>query len=195
MALCLSCAQAGAGPVGIDHEWAYDNGGIWASRYETELEYGAIAFESAGALWLGDDNEFGHTLWQSLDSSALGSISAEVLKYAFSRSRPDQHDNPNQWFQGSCCDSFPSGQVTLQASFITPIILHYASKTAWVWALEALPAYVAVSRLKHQDHWQSDVIAGWALGSVTGYWASTRTTPVLVQILPRGLTVGFSKRF
>jgi hypothetical protein len=34
--------------------------------------------------------------------------------------------------------------------------------------LEILPIYDALGRLKHQDHRQSDTIAGWALGTATG---------------------------
>ena len=194
-ALHADRSQAGGGPLGIDHAWAYDNSGIWSTHYEQGLVYGVMIFETGGAVLLGNDNNFGHTLWQSVDASIVSGVSAEILKYAFSRARPNQGEGPDKWFQGSCCDSFPSGQVTLQASFVTPIILQYAHRDPWVWLLELLPVYDALARLKHQDHWQSDVIAGWALGSATGYWASTRETPVMVQILPRGLTIGLSRRF
>jgi undecaprenyl-diphosphatase len=64
-----------------------------------------------------------------------------------------------------------------------------------VWSLELLPAYDAIARLKSQAHWQTDVIAAWALGSAVGYWTASRATPFSVQILPRGMTVGFYKRF
>jgi hypothetical protein len=64
-----------------------------------------------------------------------------------------------------------------------------------VWALEILPVYDAIARLKSQAHWQTDVIAGWALGTGVGYWATTRAVPLSVQILPGGLSVGFAKRF
>jgi hypothetical protein len=33
-------ALAGGGPLGIDHEWRYDNSGIWARHYQLGLEYG-----------------------------------------------------------------------------------------------------------------------------------------------------------
>ena len=85
--------------------------------------------------------------------------------------------------------------MTLQASFVTPIILRYAHDDPWIWALEALPVYDGLARLKHQDHWQSDVLAGWALGTATGYWASRREIPVSVQILPHGLTVGIWRSY
>jgi undecaprenyl-diphosphatase len=189
-------SRAGGGPLGIDHEWSYSNHGVWSTHYEQGLVYGVMLFEAGGALLLGDDEDgFGHTLWQSVDASVFSGVSAEILKIAFSRARPIQGGNPDKWFQGSCCASFPSGQVTLQASFVTPIILHYAHSEPWIWALELLPAYDALARLKHHDHWQTDVIAGWALGTAAGYWAAKRETPVMVQILPRGLSIGFVRHF
>jgi undecaprenyl-diphosphatase len=49
--------------------------------------------------------------------------------------------------------------------------------------------------MKSQAHWQTDVLASWALGTAVGYWATTRQTPIFVQVLPHGVSVGFSKRF
>jgi undecaprenyl-diphosphatase len=186
---------AGGGPFGIDHEFTLDQRGIWGRGYQTGLEDGVIALEIAGSLWFGSDEPLGRTFWQTIDASAISGLGAAVLKRAFSRPRPYQGDDPNQWFKGSGYESFPSGEVTLQASFVTPFIANYARQNPWVWSLELLPVYDAVARLKSQAHWQSDVIAGWALGTGVGYWSTTRAIPLSVQILPRGLTVGFSKRF
>jgi hypothetical protein len=190
--LLLTSSRAFAG---FDHELSLDQSGIWARKYQTGLQDGVIALELVGSLWLGNDNELGHTFWQTIDSSAISGVGAQVLKYAFSRARPYQIDNPNAWFKGSGYQSFPSGEVTLQASFVTPFIVNYGRQDPWVWALEILPVYDAIARLKSQAHWQTDVIAGWALGSGVGYWATTRAVPLSVQILPGGLSVGFSKRF
>jgi undecaprenyl-diphosphatase len=181
--------------AGFDHELPLDQSGIWARKYQNALQNSVIATEIIGSLWLGNDNELGHTFWQTVDASLISGISAQVMKRAFSRARPNQGNDPNLWFQGSGHESFPSGEVTLQASFVTPIIAKYARENPWVWSLELLPAYDAVARLKSQAHWQTDVIAGWALGTAVGYWSSTRTTPITVTILPRGLSVGFYKRF
>ena len=188
--LTSTCAYAG-----FDHELPLDQSGIWARKYQTGLENGVIAVEVAGALWFGDDNKLGHSFWQSIDATTISGIGAVILKRAVGRARPNQGGDPNQWFKGSCCNSFPSGEVTLQASFVTPLIANYARENPWVWALEALPVYDAIARMKSQAHWQSDVIAGWVLGSAVGYWSTTRTTPLTVQILPKGLSVGFYKRF
>ncbi|MEA3137940.1 MAG: hypothetical protein QOK23_109 [Gammaproteobacteria bacterium] len=185
---------AGGGPLGIDSPLPLDQSGIWARKYQTGLETGVIVTEVAGALWFGNDNKLGHTFWQTIDASVISGLSAQALKYAFGRPRPYQ-GTANQWFKGSCCQSFPSGEVTLQASFVTPFIVNYAKDHPWVWALELLPVYDAVARLKSQAHWQSDVIAGGVLGTAIGYWATTRAVPLSVHVLPDGLSVGFSKRF
>jgi hypothetical protein len=195
IALCSLRARADGGFLGIDHEIRLDQQGIWARKYQLSLEYGTILTEAAGSLWLGNDDDLGHVFWQSLDSSAVASAGAEFLKLSLSRARPDQGNDPNRWLKGRCCDSFPSGEVTLQASFVTPFIANYARNNPWVWSLEILPAYDALARLKSQEHWQTDVIAGWALGTAIGYWSTTLRTPITVQVLPRGLSVGYYKRF
>jgi hypothetical protein len=188
-------ANAAGGPLGIDHEIGFDQSGIWARKYQTALETGTIVTEIAGALWLGNDDELGHVFWQTIDSSVITGVAATVLKTTIGRARPDQGNNPNRWFRGSCCQSFPSGEVSLQASFVTPFIVRYAGEHPWIWALELLPLYDATARLKSHAHWQTDVLAGWLLGSGIGYWTANRALPFSVAILPRGVTIGFSKRF
>src|ERR1700722_9167402 len=146
----------------------------------------------AGGGLLGIDHEF----WQSIDSSLSSAVAAELLKYAFSRARPRENLGPDKWFQGGCCQSFPGGEGTLQAGFVTPIILDESARGhPWIWALEVLPLYDGIGRLKQQAHWQSDVLAGWALGTASGYWAAHRDTSLSVQILPGGFSVGLQKRF
>jgi membrane-associated phospholipid phosphatase len=193
LAMACGTAQAAGGPLGIDHEIGFDQSGIWARKYQTALELGVIATEVGGALWLGRDDELGHVFWQTIDSSVITGITATVLKKATGRARPNQSDNPNLWFHGG--ESFPSGEVSLQASFVTPFIVHYAGEHPWVWALELLPLYDGTARLKSHAHWQTDVIAGWVLGSGIGYWTAKRDIPFSVAILPGGVTIGFSKRF
>lgn len=185
---------AGDGPLGIDSKLTLDQSGIWARKYQNGLETAVIVTEVAGALWFGNDNKLGHTFWQTIDASVISGLSAQILKYATGRPRPYQ-GTANHWRKGSCCQSFPSGEVTLQQSFVTPFIINYAKENPWVWSLELLPVYDAVGRLKSQAHWQTDVIAGGLLGAGIGYWATTRAIPLSVQVLPDGLSVGFSKRF
>jgi undecaprenyl-diphosphatase len=193
--LRASASHAGGGPLGIDHELPLDQNGLWARSYQTGIEYGAIAVELAGGLWLGNEDPIGHTFWQSIDASTIAGLAATLLKNTTGRPRPEQGNDPNGWFKGSRYQSFPSGEVTLQASVVTPFVANFARENPWVWSLELLPLYDAVARMKSQAHWQTDVIAGYVLGTGVGYWSTTRATPLSVQILPGGLSVGFSKRF
>lgn len=195
LGLGAGAANAGGGPLGIDHTLRFDQSGIWARNDQLALEYGVVAFELVGAVWLGNDNEFGHTLWQTIDASIASAVAVQALKVTTGRPRPITGEGPDAWFKGKGNQSFPSGEVALQASFVTPIIVNYAARDPWVWGLEILPLYTGVARMKSQAHWQSDVLAAWALGTATGYLATRYETPFFVQILPHGLTVGYSKTF
>lgn len=181
--------------IGIDHRLPDDNSGIWKRSNQLDLEYGVIAAEIGGSLWLGGQSRIGRTFWQSLDASTFSALTAQGLKYAFSRARPYQSSSPNHWFQGSCCQSFPSGEVTLQASFVTPFILEYHHQDPWVWGLEALPLYDALGRMKTQGHWQTDVLSGWALGTAFGIFAHNRNTPFFLSLMPHGVMVGWHTSF
>jgi len=188
-------AFAADGPLGIDHRVNLDDRGIWARHNQVALEEGVILLVVGGALWEGDDTRLGHALWQSFDSMAMGAVSAEGLKYAFSRSRPSQTDNPNQWFQGHGHKSFPSGEVMTVTTVITPVVLEYGNEYPAVWALELLPTYDAVARVKARAHWQSDVLASFVVGTAIGAYAHSRTSSISVGVLPHGLTVGWKKTF
>ena len=97
----------------------HDDSGIWKRRNQLLLVDAAALVIVAGALWEGDQTRLGHTYWQSVDSVLIGSASAAALKLAFSRARPTQTDNPNDWFKGHGHQSFPSGEVAAMASAVT----------------------------------------------------------------------------
>jgi PAP2 superfamily protein len=196
-ALCLSCLllHAPAASAGVDHLVGYDNSGIWKRNDQQTLLYALIGGEIAGAVWLGGEDRLGKTFWQSIDSSALGAVSSEAMKHIFTRARPDQTDDPNQWFQGHGHYSFPSGEVTAVTAIVTPFVLEYGSDHPAVYALELLPAYDAIARVKVHAHWQTDVLAGFALGTATGYLAHSRDSPVILSVLPHGFMVGLRHQF
>ena len=194
-AAVFAIAFAGHATAGIDHAVTPDTNGIWSRTSQNVLRYGVIATEIGGALWLGGEDPMGRTFWETIDATAFGEVTAEVGKRAFGRARPSQTSDPNEWFKGSCCHSFPSGEVTLQAAFVTPFIVNYADTHPWVWALEALPAYDAIARVKSGAHWQTDVLAGWALGTGFGYWAAKRNSPLFLQVMPDAVVVGLHTRF
>jgi len=196
VSLTISCPSlAAGGPLGIDHRLSYDNSGIWARKNQTALLGLMIAGEIGGGIWEGGETRLGKTFWQAIDSSALAGVSALGLKYAFTRARPSQTDNPNRWFQGGSHYSFPSGEVAATSAIVTPFVLEYRDEYPAVYALELLPAYDAIGRMKVRGHWQTDVLAGFALGTMAGYYAHDRHNPFILSVLPHGFTVGLHKQF
>ena len=192
LAVPVSSCLAGGGPLGIDHEWRYDESGIWNRRYQNALVYGLIAGEVVGAVWEGGETRFGRTLWQSVDASVAGAIVSTALKYAFGRVRPiESNNNPDLWFKGSANASFPSGEVTATSAILTPLILEYGPDHPGVYLLEVLPLYDAIARMKVQAHWQTDVIASLAIGTTAGWFMHRNpNSPYILRIMPHGIYVG-----
>ncbi len=186
---------AGGGPLGIDSRLAKDDHGIWGRSSQTRLTEVVLVTEVVGALVGGGQTRIGRTFWQAMDATALSAITVETARPLFSRSRPRLTESPNQWFQGHGHGSFPSGEVALQASFVTPFILEYHHDHPWVWALAALPAYDAIARVKVRGHWQTDVLAGAAIGCAWGMYAHRRSSPFILGVLPDGFTAGLRITF
>lgn len=188
--LLLSC---GAFAAGIDHRVTFDQSGVWNRNVQKGVLDALIVGEVAGALWEGGETELGRTFWQSIDSSAIGAVSSETLKHVFTRARPAQGDDPNRWFQGGGHYSFPSGEVTAVTAIVTPFMLEYGSRYPATYALAALPIYDGIARIKSQAHWQTDVLASWALGIGTAYYAHSREKPLILGVLPHGFEVGIRR--
>lgn len=187
-------AHAG-GPFGIDHRIAYDNSGIWARSNQRLLIGGTIVGVIGGSILLGDEDKLGDTFWRSLDSLAVSGALAQGGKWVFQRERPSQTSDPNQFFKGTRYQSFPSGEVAAIAGAVTPFIVEYGGDHPAVYALELLPLYDAIARVKVRGHWQSDVLVGWAIGTGVGIWASHREHPLILGWLPGGFQVGYMHRF
>src|SRR6266511_6405150 len=69
------------------------------------------------------------------------------------------------------------------------------ARPPWVIGLEVLPLYDAIARVKVQAHWQTDVLAGFAIGTAAGYYAHSRDSPFILQALPHGIAVGIRKQW
>lgn len=188
-------AMAGCALSSIDHKLAYDDSGIWKRSNQLTLLDAMLVTSVGGALWEGGETRLGKTYWQSIDSVALSAVSTEALKHAFTRKRPSQTDNPCDFFQGGSYQSFPSGEVSAVTALVTPFVFEYGQDQPAVYALELLPLYDAVARMKVQGHWQTDVLAGFALGTAAGYYAHSRDQPFILSILPHGAEVGIRYRW
>jgi undecaprenyl-diphosphatase len=183
------------GPLLIDHHVTQDESGIWNPNVERGLLLGLTIGQAGLALWEGGESRLGDTAWRGLDSEIIGAVSTEALKHVFTRKRPTGTSDPNSFFEGGSNASFPSGEAAEAASIVTPYILEYGKDYPAVYALSLIPLYVGVARVKAQAHWQSDVVAGWAVGGLAGWYAHERDSPVLLQVMPNGIFVGLKRRF
>ena len=172
-----------------------DESGIWARTYQKDVSYLSAFVIMGGALYEGADSRLGKTYWQSLDAMLLGAAGSAAGKEVFRRPRPDQGNDPSSFFQSGNHKSFPSGEMTHVSAIVTPFILEYHNDVPAVWALSALPAYVGVARMKSQAHWQTDILAGGALGFGVGYYAHERQSPWTASVLPGGFSIGYKKQF
>jgi undecaprenyl-diphosphatase len=187
-------AQAGGGLLGLDTYVTLDDRGIWSRKNQSILLVTMLATTGGAALWEGGDTRLGRTLWKSVDATMIGTAAAYTMKFAFSRARPSQTTNPDLWFQGSGNNSFPSAEATITSAIVTPIVLEYRHDHPAVYALELLPIYDSIGRVKVHGHWPSDVIAGFALGTAAGYFMEQRThMPIVLSVMPHGIYVGLSK--
>ena len=191
----LPVAAQNCGWSRIDRLVSENSTGIWnPDVYRGVLAAASIA-GAGGALWEGAESRLGKTMWQGVDSQIIAGVTAEAGKRIFTRTRPYQGDNPCQWFQGQQYDSFPSGETSLAAALVTPYVLEYGADNPAVYAMLVLPLWVGTARVKNQAHWQSDVIAGWAIGGLSGWLSHSLETPILIQILPGGFAIGFKAQF
>lgn len=194
--LAFPAPALAGGPLLIDHVVQYDDSGIWNRKYQQDLAVLAAVTTIGGALFLDNDTRMGRTFDQSLDAMLFTAGTTTVMKYAFSRERPVQNSDPNDFFDGKGYGSFPSGEVAEISAVVTPFIAEYGHDYPAVYALALLPAYDAIARVKVHGHWQSDVVVGAAVGVGFGLYAHHRKTPFFMGVLPGGGALfGYRKAF
>ena len=194
-ATTVPCAAQDCGWSRVDRVVTYNASGVWNPNVYRSIVGGLTVAQIGGALWDGSETRFGRTMWQGIDAELIGAATATVGKDIFTRARPNQGGNPCLWFQGGSNYSFPSGEASVAAALVTPYVLEYGSEYPAAYALLLLPAYVGAGRIKNQAHWQTDVLAGWAIGGLSGWFAHSRDVPITIQLLPHGFEVGYKAQF
>lgn len=194
-ALLQATPAFAGGPFGIDHRVNEDNSGIWRRSNQKTLVGVMVVGGLALGLWEGGESRLGKTDWQAVDATVFSVVSTTIMKRVFTRERPSETDDPNKFFQGSSYSSFPSGEVAAVSAIVAPFVLEYRHESPSVYALELLPLYDAVARVKARGHWQSDVIVGFGVGTLAGYYAHNRDQPFILEVLPHGVAIGLRKRW
>jgi undecaprenyl-diphosphatase len=193
--LASACHAQNCGWSRVDHLVSYSDTGVWDPNVYRGLVGALTIAQIGGAVWEGSETRFGKTLWQGFDSQLIAAAAATAGKYIFTRVRPSTTDNPCLWFQGGSNYSFPSGEASVSAALVMPYVLEYAEEQPATYALLLLPLYVGAARLKTQAHWQTDVLAGWAVGGLSGWYAHSRDVPIMIELLPHGFSVGYRRQF
>ena len=179
----------------IDHRLSPDESGIWNPTVYRSLTDALSVANVGGALWEGAQSRLGKTMWQGFESQLIAGASTTVLKHVFTRVRPSETDSPCEWFAGGSNYSFPSDEAAITAALVTPYVLEYSRENPAAYGLLLLPLYVGAGRVKNVQHWQSDVLFGWAIGGLSGWYEHSRETPFVVEVLPHGVWVGLKTRF
>jgi membrane-associated phospholipid phosphatase len=191
----LPCAAQTCGWSRVDHEVSYDAAGMWNPRVYRGIVDGLTIAQIGGAVWEGSETRIGRTMWKGIDSQLIADVSAQAGKHIFTRARPTEGNNPCLWFQGGSHYSFPSEEASVAAALVMPYVLEYGSDHPAAYALLLVPLYVGAGRIKNQAHWQTDVVAGWAVGGLSGWFAHSLQTPLMIQLLPHGVAVGWKTQF
>ena len=125
----------------------------------------AVFLGTWGFAALTNDPNGHREAWSMFEAAALSTVDAYAFKFITRRERPSQTSDPNEWFK-SGGSSFPSEHAT--ASFAIGTVLAEAGSDDYRWLRRVLGYGLGIGtsylRLKHNQHWLSDTVAGGALG-------------------------------
>jgi membrane-associated phospholipid phosphatase len=149
--------------------------------------------------WMLDERSGRIEAYRMLEAGALGSITAEILKYGAGRARPNETLRVDDWRKGG--SSFPSLHVT--AAFAIGTVFAESGGDEYRWLRRfvgfGMASGTAYARLHGNAHWLSDVVAGTALGVYTGAFTLnrrySRNSSMAINVVPMdagGLSLQFS---
>jgi undecaprenyl-diphosphatase len=127
-------------------------------------------------LWLTNKRR---SMWLVLAAIVSGLVMSQLLKWGFSRPRPDLVPHNSYVYTAS----FPSGHAMMSAvTYLTLGILvarvqkRWAVRALFIGVAVFLTLLVGVSRVYLGVHWPSDVLAGWTAGAAWAvlWWMAAR---------------------
>ncbi len=183
----ITGSLAGAGLLA----WNYDEeiqsfmNGLYNKALSNTGEYfleplggGYATVPILATIWLfsytNDNSKLTHFALQGAKAYIIARAISYVPKYLAQRERPGDQEffNKNAWHGPSFQvkhTSFPSGHAA-SAFALASVISHEFSDKRWVAPLSYTAAgIVSFSRVYRNKHWASDMIAGCAIGLLTGF--------------------------
>jgi undecaprenyl-diphosphatase len=158
----------------------------------------AVAFFGTWAFAaMSNDSAGRHETWAMAEATALSATTGLLMKFAAGRERPYETADPDSWRASG--DSFPSLHAT--AAFAIGTVLAESGNDEYRWIRRTIGygigAATSYQRLKHNQHWLSDTVAGAALGISSAHFAMNRGgehQPSRISLLPMdgGLCLAYS---
>jgi len=136
------------------------------------------------------------TGFDMVEAAAFAGASSYVLKFATRRQRPNETIDSDRWFKGG--GSFPSTHAAVAFAVATSFAErdsdHPVLRRVFAYGLASATAYI---RVKDNQHWLSDTVAGTAIGISTGLYvnhraANSHRTAGNWSIAPIGDGIGIS---
>ncbi|HET6566338.1 MAG TPA: phosphatase PAP2 family protein, partial [Rhodothermales bacterium] len=118
------------------------------------------------------DRKLQDAAFTSLESFLFAGMVSYALKYPIGRARPEEGMGPRHFAPFSGHTSMPSGHTVAAFAIVTPWVVYYPHPVTF--GLYVLSTGTALARMERDKHWISDVAAGAAIGTATGYWLATR---------------------
>lgn len=133
-----------------------------------------------------------------LEAAGLSAVSGYIFKSIARRERPNETSNINDWFAHG--DSFPSSHTTV--AFAVGTVLAESGSDSYRWVRRILgygaAGATAYLRMKHNEHWLSDNVAGAFLGFGTGNFVlrrhgySTPLSSLTIAPMNNGVMLAYS---
>jgi membrane-associated phospholipid phosphatase len=194
--------------IGVAHHFDSDVRTHFASNLPgaAKNSYDLQDAAPAAALFLGtwgfsllaSDQAAYRVSWNMLEALGLSTVTDYALAYATGRERPYQTSDPNRWFAGG--NSFPSEHVT--AAFAIGTVFAESGDEDHIWLTRfvgyGVATFTLYQRLKHEQHWLSDTVAGAALGGSTAVFVLDRGEQrrdgphISLEPMPGGVRLAYS---
>jgi membrane-associated phospholipid phosphatase len=153
---------------------------VGSKTYALQDALPAVAALGATWVWAGfTESSAGHReAWSMLEAATLSTVTATVFKFTIRRQDPYQTSDPNAW-EKSGGSSFPSVHASAAFAIGTVLAESGSDEVRWIRRLlgYGLGAFTAYERLKHNQHWLSDTVAGAAVGISTAHFVMNRHAP------------------
>ena len=112
------------------------------------------------ALWMSKEDREGQI--QFFKSVGLNTLVVSALKESVDKERPNR----------KCCDSFPSGHTS--TAFVSASFMHHRYGLRVALPAYVMATYVGYVRIDDEKHFAEDVVAGAAIGYLSGRFLTTR---------------------